>query len=159
MSFSPTLCYTAGMASIINDGKVEQRPGALSHVTADLGNGTSLTTEPPESKEIDAEEGITEHGLQLYILDPIGWKFRCFITSLTIKGMDFSKGMGSWSGGYIHVEALYKPDHDCTFVGAQLIQVMPNGKKRIIRERYWDDKPIVANKDTIGEVNLSIRYE
>lgn len=158
MSFSPTLCYTAGMASIIKDGKVEQRPGALSHVRADLEDGRSLTTQPPESKEIDAEEGITEHGIQLYVLSPVGWKFRAFISHLSYRGIDWSAGFGTWAAarGWIRVEGIYKPDYDCDLDGAELIQVL-NGKKRVLRERRFE--VIHADKDLIGEINLTLRYE
>ena len=146
------------MASIVKDGKVARKPGV--YVREEPWNLTGqFTTEPPVSREIDAEEGITEHGLQLYVLSPIGWKFRAMITHLSYRGIDFSAGIATWTAarGWLRVEGVYKPAYDCDLDGAELLQVLPNRKKRLLRERRFD--VIHANKDIIGEINLTLRYE
>lgn len=146
------------MASIIKDSKVAQKPGVyVREEPWDLSG--QFTTEPPVSEEIDAEEGITKHGLQLYVLSPIGWKFRALITHLSYRGIDWSAGFATWAAarGWIRVEGVYKPDYNCDLDGAELIQILPDGKKRRLRERRFDI--IHANKDLVGEISMTLRYE
>lgn len=118
-----------------------------------------FTTVAPETKEIDAEEGITEHGIQLYVLDAIGWKHRAFITHLEYRGIDFSAGVVQWASarGWIRVDGLYRPTSNCILDGALLIQARPGEKKRVIRERRFP--PINASKNIVGEINMTVRYE
>ena len=146
----------------MNKGQQKQVPGVYieneGRTVFSVGD-QEWTVTPPETHEIDAEEGITKHGLRLYVLSPIGWKFRAMIIHLSCRGIDWSAGVATWAAarGWIRVCGVYKPDYDCDLDGAELLQVLPNGKKRLLRERRFN--VIHANKNVVGEINMTLRYE